>query len=349
MGISLSKEALKTDFEGEIMPDFSEIYGNELVIKNLQNAIAYKHVSHCYMISGAEGLGKRTIAKAFAKNIQCECEEEVRRPCGKCASCIQVEHENHPDVVYVKHEKPTVFSVDDIREGLNRHIVIKPYKSEKKIYILEDGELLNVSAQNAMLKTIEEPPEYAVVLILTNNKEAFLPTIRSRCVEFSLQPVRDQDVLNCLKKRGFSAETEEETILRFARGNIGRAIAFFEDEECQKLMTSVQEVLYRLPDADNGGIRQIVEQLSVYKDRMELVIEQIRLWYRDVFLCKTGYPPKHEGVSAEYIKEQSKRYAYEEMPRILKEIENFQNRLKVNVNLELSMEVMFFGLQPSDN
>lgn len=329
------------------MPDFSEVYGNASVLMNLKNAIAYQRVAHCYMLCGADGLGKRTIAKSFAKSLQCEAQGD--RPCGICTSCKQVENENHPDVVYVKHEKPTVFGVDDVREGLNRNIVIKPYKSEKKIYILEDGELLNAQAQNAMLKTIEEPPEYAVILILTNNREVFLPTILSRCVELALQPVRDEDVVRCLTGRGFNMAERQDEVLRFAGGNIGRALSYMEDEEYQKLMKDVQEVLYRLPDASAADIRQNVEKLSSYKEQMMLILEQFHLWFRDVYLYKAGFVPEHKGAAAKRIKEQSKRYRYEELPRILKEIENFQARLRVNVNLELSMEVMLFALKPEDN
>lgn len=327
------------------MPDFGEIYGNEFVLQNLKNAAAYKRVAHCYLLCGADGLGKRTVAKAFAKSLQCEAESG--RPCGVCTSCKQVENENHPDVIYVRHEKPTVFSVDDIREGLNRSIVIKPYKSERKIYILEDGELLNVQAQNAMLKTIEEPPDYAVILLLTSNREAFLPTILSRCVELTLQPVRDEDVVRCLTKRGFDLKDKKEAVLRFAGGNIGRAVAYLENEDDQKLARDVEEVLCALPDARAADIRHDVEKLCAYKEQMPLILEQMRLWFRDVFLYKAGFTPEHEGEAALHIKKQAERYSYEELPRILKEIETFQTRLKVNVNPELSMEVMLLALQPA--
>lgn len=326
------------------MPDFSEVYGNASVLKNLKNAAAYKRVAHCYMLCGADGLGKRMIAKAFAKSLQCEAEGE--QPCGVCASCKQVENENHPDVVYVKHEKPTVFGVEDIREGLNRNIVIKPYKSEKKIYILEDGELLNVQAQNAMLKTIEEPPTYAVILILTNNREVFLPTILSRCVELALQPVRDDEIVRCLTRRGYNMDMNQEEVLRFAGGNIGRAISYLEDEEYRTLMRDVQDVLYGLPDANCADIKRSVEKLSAHKEKLPLILEQIHLWFRDVFLYKMGFVPEHEGEAADRIREQSERYQYEKLPQLLKEIEGFEARLKVNVNLELSMEVMLLALQP---
>jgi DNA polymerase-3 subunit delta' len=326
------------------MPDFSEIYGNRAVIQNLTNAMNYNRVAHCYMLVGARGLGKHMVAKAFAKALQCE--GEGRRPCGVCASCKQVEHENHPDVVYVRHEKPTVFGVDDIREGLNHSIVIKPYKAEKKIYILEDGELLNAQAQNAMLKTIEEPPSYGVILILTDNGEGFLPTIKSRCVELSLQLVSDEDLVKCLKHRGFELGDQEEQVVRFAAGNIGRAIAYLENEQYRQMMKDIQEVLRTLPEADSMQVKQDVELLSAYKEQMPLVLEQMRRWFRDVYLCKAGSAAFRESAYQWMMQQQTELYAYEDLQRILREMEQFQNRLKVNVNLELSMELMLMKLQP---
>lgn len=326
------------------MPDFRDIYGNKTVLANLRNAKKYDRVAHCYMFCGEDGLGKRTVAKAFAKSLVCEAGGE--EPCGKCASCIQVENENHPDVIFVKHEKPTVFGVDDIRDGLNKSIVIRPYKSEKKIYILDDGEMLNAQAQNAMLKTIEEPPEYAVILILTNNREVFLPTILSRCVELNFQPVTDDEVAKYLTKNGFNIEEKRDEVLRFAAGNIGRAVSFLDDEEYGKMYKDVQDILMGLPRFSDIQIKHAAETLGGYKKELPLIIEQMHMWYHDVFLSKAGYDVKCSGDIARSIREQAELYGYDELPRILQEIETLQTRMKVNVNTELSFEVMLFAMRP---
>lgn len=322
------------------MPDFNDIYGNESVKRKLENANAYNRVAHAYMIWGEAGLGKKMMAKAFAKTIQCEVGGQA--PCGICTSCKQVENENHPDVIYVRHEKPTVFSVEDIRQGLNRSIVIKPYKSEKKIYILEDGELLNVQAQNAMLKTIEEPPGYAVIIIITNNREVFLPTILSRCVELNVLPVSEEEVLKCVKERGFQIEKKERELLYYAGGNIGKAIEFLTDEKAQNLLQDVKEVLYGLPFANSGEIKGYVDRLMAYKDRIPMILEQIRLWFKNVYSCKMG---AYEGEAGE-LKKQAELYQYEDLPVIMEEIDRLHERLKVNVNAELSLEVFLLSIRP---
>ena len=108
-----------------------------------------------------------------------------------CHSCKQVMSGNHPDLIYVKHEKPGSIGVDDVREQINDTIMIRPYSSYYKIYIVDEAEKMTVQAQNALLKTIEEPPSYAVIILITTNQEAFLPTILSRCVQMKLKPLKD--------------------------------------------------------------------------------------------------------------------------------------------------------------
>ena len=138
------------------MAGFSDILGNEQIIEHLQNAIRMGKVSHAYILNAPESSGKRLIAEAFAATLQCE--EKGTEPCGMCHSCKQAVSHNHPDIIYVRHEKPNTISVDDIRVQINQDIAVKPYSSPYKIYIVDEAEKMNVQAQNALLKTIEEPP-----------------------------------------------------------------------------------------------------------------------------------------------------------------------------------------------
>ena len=154
-----------------------EIIGHEKIKEHLQNAIRMDKVSHAYIFNGPDKSGKMMLAERFAMALQCE--EKKPTPCGECHSCKQALHHNQPDIIYVRHEKPNVISVDDIRTQLNHDIVVKPYAGPYKIYIIDEAEKLNPQAQNALLKTIEEPPAYAVIMLLTTNADLFLPTILS--------------------------------------------------------------------------------------------------------------------------------------------------------------------------
>ena len=176
------------------MSSFSDIYGYETIKEHMQSAIRLGKVSHAYIINGGLGAGKKMLAGIFAKTLQCENMEESVNPCNKCHSCIQSDTGNQPDIIWVKHEKPASIGVDDVREQIIADMQIKPYSSRYKIYIIDEAEKLTVAAQNALLKTIEEPPSYGIVIFLTTNADIFLQTILSRCVMLDLKPIKNSIV-----------------------------------------------------------------------------------------------------------------------------------------------------------
>ena len=171
------------------MAEFRDIIGQEQLKEHLQGAIERNKVSHAYIINGERNSGKEFIAKVFAMALECT-DRKDGEPCQVCHSCKQALSGNHPDIIFVSHEKPNVIGVDDIRTQINGDVAIKPYSSPKKIYIMNEGEKMTVQAQNALLKTIEEPPKYVVILLLTENAELLLPTINSRCVMLKLRGIK---------------------------------------------------------------------------------------------------------------------------------------------------------------
>ena len=181
------------------MAKFADIIGQEQLKEHIQNAITSNKVSHAYIINGERNAGKEFIARIFAMTLQCE--KGGVEPCNECHSCKQALSHNQPDIVYISHEKPNSIGVEDIRGQINNDIGIKPYSSPRKIYIMNEGEKMTPQAQNALLKTLEEPPEYAVIFILTDNVEALLPTIISRCVVLNMKPVSDNLVKKYLMER----------------------------------------------------------------------------------------------------------------------------------------------------
>ncbi|HOO28706.1 MAG TPA: DNA polymerase III subunit delta, partial [Lachnospiraceae bacterium] len=163
------------------MAGFNDIIGQEHLKEHLQKAIKTGNLSHAYMISGEKGSGKEFVANIFAMTLQCE--KGGVEPCMECHSCRQAMTKNQPDIITVTHEKPNTISVEDIREQIVGDVAVKPYASKWKLYIIKDGEKMSVQAQNALLKTLEEPPSYVIILILTANSSMLLETIRSRCTE----------------------------------------------------------------------------------------------------------------------------------------------------------------------
>ena len=213
------------------MLSFHDIIGHEQIKEHFQKAIANNKVSHAYILTGEAGMGRKSLANAFALTLLCE--KGKSEPCMECHACKQVLSGNHPDLIYVDHEKPGSIGVDDIRKQINDTIMVRPYSSYYKIYIVDEAEKMTQQAQNALLKTIEEPPSYAVIILLTTNQDAFLPTILSRCVQLKLKPLKDFVVKSYLTEHMQIPEADADIYAAFARGNLGRAIALASSEACE--------------------------------------------------------------------------------------------------------------------
>ena len=219
------------------MAGFDDIRGQEGVVSHFKNAIKLNKISHAYIINGEKGMGKKTIAKAFSMTLMCERHGES--PCMECHACRQAMTDNNPDIRWVTHEKPNVISVDEIREQINTDVQIKPYSSNYKIYIVDDADKMNQAAQNALLKTIEEPPLYVVILLLTGNKDMLLSTILSRCVSMELRPLKREQVEQYLMEKAGIVDYKAKEVSEFAGGNIGKAVKMASSDDFMELKESV--------------------------------------------------------------------------------------------------------------
>ena len=266
------------------MAGFQDILGHEQIIEHLQNAIKTDKVSHAYILDGPDMSGKKMIADAFSMTL--ECEKKGTEPCMECHSCKQALGKNQPDIIYLQHEKPNTISVDDIRSQINNDIGVKPYSSPYKVYIVDEAEKMNVQAQNALLKTIEEPPAYAVILLLTNNAEIFLPTILSRCVRLSLKAVPDEKIKAYLMKNYEVPDYKADVCVAFAQGNVGKAIELAESEDFNEIKNSALQLIKRLDDIELYEMTEAVKQISNYKLKINDYFDLIMIWYRDVLLYK---------------------------------------------------------------
>ena len=192
-------------------------------------------------LPGEKGAGKKTVAEAFAAALQCESSQD--RPCGVCHSCRQAAGGNHPDIITVTHEKLTSIGVEDVRSSLwgicRSGLIMGRYK----VYIVPEAEKLTVQAQNALLKTIEEPPSYAVVLLLTDNEQILLDTIRSRCVLLQMKPVPDEQVKEYLMEHIQVPDYQADICVAFAQGNIGKAVRLASSEDFNLIKASAMHLI----------------------------------------------------------------------------------------------------------
>lgn len=327
------------------MAEFKDIIGQEQIKEHLQGALSTGKISHAYIINGEKSSGKEFIAKVFAMALQCENNKE--NPCQECHSCKQALSNNQPDIIKVMHEKPNTISVDDIRAQINNDVAIKPYSSPYKVYIINEAEKMTVQAQNAILKTLEEPPEYAVILLLTSNVNSLLPTILSRCVVLNMKPVADELIRKYLMEQMQIPDYKAEVCVAFARGNVGKARSLASSEDFENVKNEALSLLKYIQDMELHEIVAAIKKIGEYKLEINDYLDIMAIWYRDVLLFKATRDVNHlvfrEEIQA--LRHVAQRSSYEGIEEIIEALEKAKNRLNANVNFDLTMELLLLTIK----
>lgn len=327
------------------MAGFRDIIGQQQIKEHLQGALSAGKVSHAYIINGEKSSGKEFIAKIFAMTLQCE--KGGTEPCQECHSCKQALSGNHPDIIRVGHEKPNTISVDDIRTQVNNDVAVRPYSSAYKVYIMAEAEKMTTQAQNALLKTLEEPPSYAVLILLTSNVNSLLPTILSRCVVLNMKPVPDSLVKQYLCSQLEVPDYKAEVCAAFARGNVGRAKALAASEDFENIKAEALSLLKYIQDMDLNEIVAAVKKITEYKMEITDYLDICAIWYRDALLFKATRDMNHlifrEEIQA--LSNTANRSSYEGIENIIKALDMAKHRLEANVNFELVMQLLMMAIQ----
>lgn len=327
------------------MGSFKDVVGHKDILKYISSAVENNRVSHAYILNGERGSGKKMLANLFAMTLLCETGDN--EPCGKCHSCKQAESGNHPDIIRVTHEKPNSISVDDIRTQVNNTVDIKPYQGPYKVYIIPQADMMTPQAQNAILKTIEEPPSYAVFLLLTENAETLLPTINSRCVMLKLRNIKDTLIKKYLMENLEIPDYKADMCTAFAQGNMGRAIMLANSDHFNEIREEAVQLLKHISEMELNEIVAAVKNISVYKLEITDYLDIITIWYRDVLLYKATKEIDKVVFKDQLqsIKEQARKSSYEGIELILESLEKAKARLKANVNFDLVMELLFLTIK----
>ena len=329
------------------MARFQDIIGQDSMKEYFKNAIEQNKVSHAYIINGERSSGKEFIAHIFAMALQCENRGEGIEPCQECHSCKQALGNNQPDIIHVTHEKPNSIGVEDIRTQINNDVGIKPYSSARKIYIMNEGEKMTPQAMNALLKTLEEPPEYAVILILTTNVNALLPTILSRCVVLNMKPVPDKLVKKYLIDTYEIPGYKAEVCVAFARGNLGKAKILASSEDFDHIKDEMITLMKYIDDMEVSEVIAAIKKIGEYKLDVNDYLDIISIWYRDVLLFKATNDVNHLIFKEEiqYIRKVADKSAYEGIENIIHALEKAKSRLNANVNFDLTLEMLLLTIK----
>ncbi len=325
--------------------DFQHIIGHEDIIRHFKSSMEMDRVGHAYIICGEDESGRSSLAFSFAKTLQCE--SGGFDPCNACPSCKKADSGNHPDIINVQHEKPNLISVEEIRDQVVDTMSIRPYNGKYKIYIINDAQLMNPQAQNALLKTIEEPPSYGIVIMITNTLERLLPTIISRCITLSTKPVKERDMEEYLQEHYDLDAKKLRFCVEYAQGNLGKAILLATNEEYEALVRSVIKLEKEIYEMDMEDIALAIESCANYKMSIGEYLDLMMVWYRDILMLKVTGKPDKIIFSEEYstIREQAKYLSYNELEDKARAIENAKKRIAANARMEDVMRLLILTLK----
>lgn len=325
---------------------FDEIQGENDLKNYFRTAVESGKVGHAYILSGEKGSGKHMLAEAFAAALLCESPENGQA-CQTCPSCRKFRHHSHPDLVEVLHEKPNVISVDEVRSQLVNVIQTGPLEARYKVYLIPDAEKLNPAAQNAILKTIEEPPSYAVIILLSENKNAFLPTILSRCISLETKPVRQDLIERYLMRNYRQTDYTAAVASAFAQGNIGRAIELVSSEEFHDRREFVIRLMEKLMRAADYEFEDEIKTLKEEKDDIDDILNLITIWFRDVLLYKATGTDEFLIFTSErsLIRKMAMKVGYSYLEKAFRAIRDARNKLKAHVNFELTAGLLILQLK----
>ncbi len=291
---------------------FDEIIGNERIKEELRKAILENKISHSYMFVGIEGIGKQMIAKEFARIVLCTNEQE--KGCHQCKSCMEFMSHNHPDFLYLEPDGNSI-KIEQIRY-LQRKIQEKPIISNKKVYIINDADKMTTEAQNCLLKTLEEPPEYGIIILIGSNENAFLNTIKSRCMKITFQPIETQYIKQFMEKT-YEMTNISPNMLEAFQGSIKKAILLKDKKEQYK---SIEDMIEKLDKTDMTELIKLGEPLYQSKDEIINILD-----YMNIILLK--------------LAKENTQYA-----NCIDIIENTKKRLNQNANYDMCIDNMIFNM-----
>lgn len=265
------------------------ISGHEFQREILRRAAAENVVSHAYLFSGPDGVGKRLVALEFAGILNCKSGGKNPSGCA-CGSCRKVEKGIHPDVVTVEFAGVKNIKVDQVREEIEEKLYLKPFEGRFKVVIVDEAEKLNNSAQNAFLKTLEEPPPASIIILVTSRPGVLLPTIRSRCQPLTFSALPERYIAEMLTEKGGLSPEVAELYARVSSGSLGAALKL--DAETIEWRRELLSALGGMSAGSASDIISLAEELSETASgepgRLDLAFRFISLWLRDLALLKIG-------------------------------------------------------------
>ncbi len=327
---------------------FPQIIGHEPQKEFLRNSVRKNRISHAYLFSGPEGVGKKLVAIGFAKLINCVEDGAENLDC-ECTSCVKTEKGLNPDVLVFGYPGEKTIKVDHVRQDIERLIHLAPYENPYKVFIIDGAQRMNFNAQNAFLKTLEEPPPNSVIILITTLADLLMPTIRSRCQSVVFQPLETGQVKSFLEKEK-PGNDDSELVSRISGGSISRALNTDEDylRKRTEYIGCVMDVDRRKPLTLFDSVERIQKDIkNGGSEELKTVFDIFSTWLRDSVVMKTS-GKKEEIVNNDLIEQLSEYSEKREVSELLGKfaaLEETMTRISENnANVEVSLENLLLRL-----
>jgi DNA polymerase-3 subunit delta' len=322
---------------------FSDIIGQQKQLTILRSALANGRLHHAYLFLGPEGVGKHLAAVALAKALHCS---EVKDDfCGSCVNCRRIDDGNHPDVRVIEPlSGKKEISIQQIRE-LERELNYRSFTGKRKIAIIDPATLLNLSSQNALLKTLEEPPQDCLIVLIAPNEGGLLPTLRSRCLRLSFAPLMRNEIAGFLQSHHGMNGADAEFIAALGMGSIGAALALDKDDliERRKIWTGM---LSSLKTRDYHGASAAAEALAVNREEALNFLKWAESWFRDLLICSVAND-SNDLVNLDMrrqIEQQSSLQGLDSVLSTIAQTAVAAARIQRNLNRRMVLENFLFGV-----
>lgn len=319
------------------------VYGHEWAVEQLRRAILNERVRHAYLFTGTESIGKGALARAFAQALNCTAEPATARPCGECRACRLIAADHHPDLLYGELDPGSgALRIEEVRSIMAR-TALKPYEARYRVAILRDFDRARPQAQDALLKTLEEPPPHALFVLLAPATEALLPTIISRSQVLALRPPSAETITAALRAHG--ADDERAALLAaLSNGRIGWALRALADEQILAQRGGALDLLEQALAMNRGERFSLAEDLAKEKTALAALLELWQTYWRDLLrLCAGAPEPPANRDRAEALAALALRVTVEEAVVALQATRDLMSKLSSNMNLRLALEVMFLA------
>ena len=317
--------------------DYNNIIGHNKAIESLKLSIINKTVSHSYLFQGEDGLGKKMVAYVFAKTLLCK--EQKEEPCNRCVSCVKFHSHNHPDFFSIEPDKGLI-KKGQIEEMI-KSVSILPFESKRKVFIIDDSHKMNQEGKNALLKTLEEPPSYITIILISSSPNNLLPTILSRCQSVKFYPVKPIEIEDYLIRLYNKSVEEASFVSNFTKGSVGKSIELSTSDKFFQMRDQLIKILDSLIKGDKTKAFSSIPFFNENRDNIEEIIDIILYWFRDLLIYKE-IGESHLIINKdklEYLSSQS-FVDFNSINDIIEKVEETKDNIRRNVNYQLSIETM---------